>query len=130
MKTAFVDTNPRKLLRAADDLLSAPAASLEGRWPLAVAILCRQALEGSMWELWRAKAAGVEDASYRAQLLCLRTYLGDRDLAARIDHVWTALTHACHHHAYELPPTAVELARWYETVEEFVRRVERRLARP
>jgi len=35
-----------------------------------------------------------------------------RDAAA----AWTALSRACHHHAYELAPTAAELRTWHTTV--------------
>lgn len=80
-----------------------------------------------MFDLWRAKAPGVEDASYRAQLLCLRTYM-DPELAASADQTWAALSRACHHHAHEMPPTAAELGTWLESVDEVVRVVAKRVA--
>ena len=40
---------------------------------------------------------------------------------ARLHETWGALSRACHHHPYELAPTAAELARWIEVVEEFGR---------
>jgi hypothetical protein len=55
------------------------------------------------------------------QLIFLRTYLSDADLAARAGHAWSALSRACHHHAYELAPTAVELQSWFALVRELVR---------
>jgi hypothetical protein len=115
---------PKQLLSAADVLLTDPPSGLEGRWPSAVTILLRQALERAMLQLWLAKAPGLQDASYRAQLLCLRRYV-DQNLAARADHTWHALSAACHQRAYDLPPTAGELAGWYETVEELTRAVAR-----
>ena len=33
-------------------------------------------------------------------------------LATSLSQAWTALTHACHHHPYELPPTTGELLQW------------------
>ena len=54
------------------------------------------------------------------QLICLREYLDDDDLAGRVHHAWNALSRACHHHPYELAPTAGELAAWLETVERWV----------
>ena len=42
----------------------------------------------------------------RTQLICLRSYLEDAPLAARAGHAWSALSRACHHHPYELGPTA------------------------
>ena len=84
-------------------------------------------LEGSMFDLWRVKAPGVEDASYRARLLCLRSYV-DPAVAECADETWTALSRACHHHAYGLSPTAAELGTWLESVDEVVRVVAKRLA--
>ena len=118
--TAWIGMTPRQLLSAADDLLADPPAALAGRWPLAVAILCRQALETAMEQLYLSRAPGLNHASFHAQLLCLRQFV-DRDLAARVDDTWGALSNACHQHAYELSPTAGELGRWFETAEELVR---------
>jgi hypothetical protein len=38
-----------------------------------------------------------------------------------VAHAWAALSHACHHHPYELSPTAEELERWMDTVEALIR---------
>jgi hypothetical protein len=59
----------------------------------------------------------------RAQLICLRSYLGDTDLAVRAGHAWSALRRACHHHPYELAPTATELDGWFAVVGELIRSV-------
>jgi hypothetical protein len=114
----------RQLLSAADDLLSEPSLSWAGRWPRAVALLTRQALERSMQELWDVKAPSTSGASGRAQLLCLRLYV-DPDLARRAAWTWSALSRACHH-SYDLPPTAGELGDWLETVDELCRTVAQR----
>jgi len=121
-----IGPSPSELLRAADNLLSEASEASAGRWPRAVAILCRQALEGSLYDFWRGKAPGVESASERAQLLCVRSYVS-AELAARAEHTWTALSRACHHHAYELAPTASELAGWLENVDALDHEVRRRL---
>lgn len=55
--------------------------------------------------------------SARAQLLCLRQYLEDPPLARDFDATWIALSHACHYHPYELPPTSGELVGWQERVD-------------
>lgn len=117
---------PSELLRVAEILLFEKTEASAGRWPRAVAILCRQALEGALDDFWRAKAPGVETASERAQLLCVRTYLS-AGLAARAEHTWTALSRACHHHAYELAPTALELAGWLRSVVALDQEVRRRI---
>jgi hypothetical protein len=59
----------------------------------------------------------------RTQLICLRSYLGDAPLAARAGHAWSALRRACHHHPYELAPTAFELDSWFAVVGELAGKV-------
>jgi hypothetical protein len=116
--------SPTELLAAADELLSAPRPASAGWWPKAVALLLRQALERSMESLWLVKGPAMTRASARAQLLCLRSFI-DRRLAQRADATWAALSRACHDHPYELPPTAAELAGWFETTEAVVRDIAR-----
>ena len=99
-------TEPEQLLALARDVLSRPAGT--GAWPRAVALLARQALEQFPGDLWAWKAPDVALVSTRAQLICLPAYLDD-EIAARANHLWWALSRACHHHPYELPPTAAEL---------------------
>ena len=91
-----------------------------GLWPRASALLARQALEASVQRLWRRRALDLPGCSMRVQLICLRIYLGDADLAARASHAWSALSRACHHHPYELAPTAGELRVWFGVVEELI----------
>ena len=38
---------------------------------------------------------------------------------------WHELSAACHQRAYDLPPTAGELARWYDSTEALVREIAR-----
>lgn len=114
------EPDPRTLLELADQLLSEPIPSMEARWPRAVAILTRQALEMSLDRLWARVSPPVAAASMRAQLLCLPDYL-EPDLAARTSVTWAELSRACHHHAYELPPTAEELAGWLEVTGQLTR---------
>jgi hypothetical protein len=124
---SVAQSSPRVLLGAADLLLSESRVGLEGRWPAAVTVLLRQSLERSLTALWRSKAPAMEQQPYRVQLLSLRRFI-DRDLAASADHAWHALSRACHEGGYDLPPTATELANWYETVEALTRSVERATA--
>ena len=116
-----VGPTSQQLLSAADDLLSEPSVAWSGRWPRAVALLTRQALERSMEELWAVRAPAAMGASARAQLLCLGHFV-ERDLARRAAWTWSALSRACHH-SYDLPPTAGELADWINTVDELTRAV-------
>jgi len=94
---------------------------LAGTWPRAVALLGRQALEQALDDFWRQRARGVEQASTHAQLLCLSTYLDDAEVVSSVRYAWHGLSRACHHHVYELPPTAEELQALLEAVERFTR---------
>lgn len=116
---------PSELLVAARDLTRYADPSTGGRWPRAAALLARQALEAALDELWTVVAPGVEKTSGAAQLLCLREYLDDEELAERAAYAWSALSRACHHHVYELVPTVDELARWMDDVEAVAATVER-----
>jgi hypothetical protein len=106
-------TEARDLLEEARDLLEHRHSELDGVWPRAVAFLVRQALETSVGELLALRASGTERCSARAQLLCLPTYAPDEP-AHQATFLWGALSRACHHHPYELAPTAEELAGWLD----------------
>jgi hypothetical protein len=107
------------LLVVARDLLHRPARATAGLWPRATALMIRQALEATLNEFWQTHAPEVSQAATHAQLLCLRRYLGDEHLAGRVAWTWASLSRACHHHAYDMPPSSTELAGWIEVVEEF-----------
>jgi hypothetical protein len=114
MSTAMAS---EQMVAAGRMLLGRPESATAGLWPRAAALLARQALEETMAGLWATRAPGVERCSMRAQLVCLPRYV-DPDLAGRVAFTWSMLSAACHHHAYELSPTAGELARWLDTCEE------------
>jgi len=109
------------LVKAARDLLLYSDPETAGLWPRAAALLARQALEIGLNEFWVGHAPGVQNASARAQLLCLPTYM-DALTARKADHAWEALSRACHHHPYELAPTAAELYSWIEDVDQVLQR--------
>ena len=96
-----------------------------GLWPRASALLACRALEFTVNQLWERRTLDLQGCSMRVQLICLRTYLGDADLAARAGHAWSALSRACHHHPYELAPTAEELRGWLSVVEELIQKADR-----
>jgi hypothetical protein len=110
--------SPDELLAAARHLLETPDARTVGVWARAVAYLSRQALEAYLNALWSRRAPGTELVSARAQLICLPCYLGNDELARRITYTWNGLSHACHHHSYELAPTAAELRDWLRVIGE------------
>ena len=109
----------RSLLDAAQQMLR-PDPYTAGMWPRGAALLTRQAIEQALDNLWMQRAAGVEKCSMRAQLLCLGHYLRPRDLTDRVTYAWLGLSRACHHHAYELPPTAAELHVWMATAHNLI----------
>ena len=126
---AIVGPTSRELLDFADDMMSEARPTTSGRWPRATAILLRQALERSLEELWDRKEPPLMAASERAQLLCLGSYI-DRRLAGRAHATWIGLSRACHHHPYELPPTATELGGWFTEVEALSKEVSRIIGVP
>jgi len=112
MASAAQDT-----LETARSLLRKPEARTAGLWPRAAALLARQALEMALDQYWKTKRPGLELCTTHAQLLCLREYWEDKEEAGRIHLAWIALSRACHHHPYELAPTAEELDRWFAVVD-------------
>lgn len=109
---------PGDLLAAARRLLAEPGAGPAGVWPRACAMLIRQALEAGVDAIWLADPSteGLMRSSMRSQLTCLPMYL-DARMAREVSYVWAVLSEACHYHAYELAPTAVELSDWIATVD-------------
>ena len=98
-----------ELLAEARRMLDESPPGTVSAWPRAAAVLARQALEAAITDLWHAREPSIVGASMRAQLACLRSWV-THDLAAETAWTWHALSHATHHHAYELDPTREELA--------------------
>lgn len=118
-----ITASPRELLALATAILDDHEAKWSSSWARAVALLTRQALEDALDDLWRSRNLEMERVSARAQLLCLGAYLKDDDLTSEVRHAWGALSRACHHHPYELAPTAPELRLWLESTRGLVERV-------
>ena len=110
-----------EILERATGLLNHPTAETAGLWPRATAVLARQALEVGLHEALSAKILGIQSAPVRVQLLCLQSYLEDTETAHEVNLAWWALSRACHHLSYELPPTAPELEGLIDVVRRFVR---------
>jgi hypothetical protein len=124
MTTLGDETVAQGLLNTARALVERPGMGTRGLWPRASALLARQSLEVALKTYWSAVAPGAEEASMRAQLLCLERYLSP-GVARQAHQVWTALSRASHHHAYELQPTREELLSWIDTVGSVVTQTER-----
>lgn len=111
---------PAELLARARELVEQPDDASAGLWARAAAILARQALEGAMARVLAARVPGAQATNFTVQLLCLRRYLDDEQLAARVAYTWAALSSATHHHGYRLAPVASELRGWIEVAEALV----------
>lgn len=106
----------RTLLDSAHQVIHRTDVGLEGVWPRAAALLGRQALEESLDAFWERTLPGMTKANFATRLACLPQYLKDNEVADGVKVAWSALSRACHHHPYELPPTAHELIRWLERI--------------
>jgi hypothetical protein len=115
---------PRDVMSLAGSLIGRADPDTAGLWPRASALLACRALESTLNRLWKGRALDLQGSSMRVQLICLRMYLEDADLAARAGHAWSALSRACHHHAYELAPTAMELRGWFSVIDELIQKTE------
>lgn len=104
--------DPHDLVSAARDLIRSDDAGTAGLWPRAAAMLCRQAVEGALSQLWSRRCVGMERTSARCQLLCLGDFIQDPELAGRVTLAWEGLSRACHVRVYELAPGAGELREW------------------
>ena len=116
-------TEAATLLGWAEEAVGRPDFGPDGAWPRVTAFLCRQALEEALDAFWKAKQPGIEYASRATQTACLEPVMGDRELAFGVATAWSTLSRACHHHPYELAPTAPELRYWIARVRDLVARL-------
>jgi hypothetical protein len=107
-------------LAIAERLLDRANAKTAGLWPRAAAVLAGQALEQGLDDRWRPSGLPLEHLPPKAELIYLREYLEDERLAASVRHAWNELSEACHHHPYELAPTAAELRQWIAVTASFL----------
>jgi hypothetical protein len=108
------------VLAMARQLLKRCSSDTVGLWARSAALLGRQALEMSIDDYWAARNIPLTSCPTLQQLICLREYVHDSQLAGRVHHAWNALSRACHHHPYELPPSAAELDGWLQSVESWI----------
>lgn len=117
--------SPRALLDTAREMVRSPASGTQGLWARSAALLGRQALEAGLRRLWTGRSVSLREASFTTQLLCLREYMSDTTLANRVALTWELLSGGCHHRSYGQTPTAPELERWLDCVEELVEHIEK-----
>ena len=119
---------PVEILAAADALAGPERSSSALGWPRMVAVLARHAIEETLRQYWALREPGMERCTWHAQLLCLPVYLSNRKLAREAAAAWTDLSRACHHHPYELAPTANELRDLLDVANRFAAEVARQSA--
>lgn len=110
---------PDDLLDATDRLLDASSLPLGAR-TRAAALLARRALEEAVDDALRRTGADPTEASLAGRMLALGAMISDEGLARRGFATWHALSEACHHHGYELPPSTAELSSRIGTVREIL----------
>ena len=106
------------LLDYADDLLDGDIA-LGARGPRTAALLARCALEEWLDEqstTWSSPAGKRPTTNSRLVVL---SALQGVEVGERVKRVWHGLSRACHHHAYELQPSALEIKRLVAEVRAF-----------
>ena len=101
-----------ELLSEVDRLLASDLEDLPPAWARAAVFLLRQALESRLADVWRARGvAELADASFSAQLTCLREFTSDEALVEDVTYTWHSLSSACHHRGFGMPPSRGSLAK-------------------
>ena len=79
--------------------------------------LARAALEEAVSATLSERGIDVGDASMRSRISCLQGLDEAGQITAdRIGYAWSRLSSACHQHAYELSPTAIEATQLLDSV--------------
>ena len=112
-----MSTSAQELLAGVRRLLAGGADAIHNARARAAALLLRQTLEAALANLWRRRAPQLLEAPFSVQLLCLREYTSNKELAAEAARTWQALSDACHFRGYGLPPSRASLTVWLERVE-------------
>ncbi len=102
-------TDRTALLQYAEAVVDGRVA-LGSRGPRTAAVLARLAFEDWLDERSRSWMSADARPSTNSKLVVLGTQHG-ADLGEHAKRVWHALSRACHYHAYELQPSAAEVAR-------------------
>lgn len=98
-----------ELLRESRALLDQPPSAAPDLWERAAVLLARQALEEALDRFWASRSRDLLQASMRAQLLCLGSFMNNERDAAEVDQLWSALSDACHFDACAPAPSASEI---------------------
>ena len=105
----------QSLLAQADAALSGATGLPKGTRARVAAWYARGALEDVTIELLAGRlTSDLRALTMASRLACLRVLRPDLSDAA--GHAWWALSRVCHQHAFELTPTAAEMAHLIEQV--------------
>jgi hypothetical protein len=84
--------------------------------------IARAALESAVDDLINARHRSAPDATMRSKLTVLQVaYEQDSDVAVRAEYAWNGLSQTCHHHAFQLGPTATEVHHLIQLVATLIR---------
>lgn len=120
----------QELLHAARQLLSGtqragdiPVDFAHGR-SRGAALLARQALELAALRHMENTHDAINRPDFNAVFVVLNELADpeEREIIQRLAWAWSALSSACHTHAYPLEPTHAELYRWMEAIDAFIER--------
>ena len=111
---------PQELLGTARSLASSANRRLGASRFLAAALLVRQALEDALRAFWRQECPGVENCSWRVQLVSLPFFLNDSDLAGSTVSAWYRLSTMCHYDRLASHTDLTELEGLLDVVDRFV----------
>ncbi|OLZ51896.1 hypothetical protein [Amycolatopsis keratiniphila] len=104
MNNTLIDS----LLGHARDMLDGALLVPLGQSSRLSSFLTRQALEEVVHELCQAQGDRLDHpVTMRSRLIFIRARY-DSETAALAEGAWSGLCEACHHHSYELTPTAEE----------------------
>jgi hypothetical protein len=110
-------TAARDLLAAAKGLVHSSGPALSAVRVRASALLARQVLEDAVGRYWLNRTPAMRDCPTSAQLRCVEVYSRDGSAAKCALHLWATLSRACHHHPYDLAPSAAEVLAVLHTLE-------------
>jgi len=93
-------------------LLSDATVILERGGPYGNRAACwiaRAALESAVDDILEAERLAAPAATMRSKLTILYVALEGSQTAGRAEYAWNRLSWACHHHAFQLSPSATEV---------------------
>ena len=101
-------------------LLDQAQAVLEGAAPSRNRMACwlvRSALEQAVRDRLTEAGRPPGGGTMRSLLTCLEVAYADQPMVVtRAQHAWVGLSNACHHHAFELSPTATDVQEFIDSV--------------